>query len=137
MTTKPRTMRKKKPRYSPVLAGLLAALLLAAGASAAEKRKSKVVPQAIVAGTVFQESGFLLRGARVVVTSAEKPKDKPNDKKEAITDMQGEFAVRVPAGKARYTVAVNAPGFVGDTKTVEITGDERLDLTFRLAPGPK
>jgi len=109
-------------------AGLALALLGMAGA--AEKKKSKFVPQAILAGTVFQESGFLVRGARVVVYNVERPKDK----KEAATDVQGEFAVRVPAGKGRYTIEVGAPGFASASKTVEVAGDERLDLTFRLAP---
>ena len=121
--------RKRNRTCRPALAvGLALALLGMAGA--AEKKKSKVVPQAILAGTVFQESGFLLRGARVVVYNTERPKDK----KEAATDMQGEFAVRVPAGKASYTIEVRAPGFAAATKKVDVAGDERLDMTFRLAP---
>ena len=124
--------RKRNRTCRPALAaGLALALLGMAGA--AEKKKSKVVPQAILAGTVFQESGFLVRGARVVVYNVERPKDK----KESATDLQGEFAVRVPAGKGRYTIEVGAPGFVSASKTVEVAGDERLDVTFRLAPSQK
>jgi hypothetical protein len=108
-------------------------LVLSHSGSAAEKKKSRFVPQAILAGTVFQENGFLLRGARVVVYRVEKPKDK----KEALTDMAGEFAVRVPAGKGRYTIEASAPGFVPDSRTVEVSGDERLEVTFRLAPASK
>ncbi len=88
------------------------------------------MPEAVIFGTVFQENGFLVRGARVEVSNA----DHPKQKKEAVTDIQGEFAVRVPAGKARYTVEVSAKGFTPDQKTVEITGDERIDLTFHLSP---
>ncbi len=69
----------------------------------------------------------------MVVVSVERPKDR----KEAVTDLQGEFAIRVPAGKGKYTVEASAPGFVPETKTVETAGDERLELTFRLAPAPK
>ena len=120
--------RKKSRRYRPAVAGLVWLMVLSQ-AGAAEKKKSKFVPQAILAGTVFQENGFLLRGARVIVYNAEKPKDK----KEAVTDLAGEFAVRVPAGKGRYTIEASAPGFVSESKTVEVSGDERLEVTFRLA----
>jgi len=121
--------RKRNRKYRPALAAGLALVLLGV-AGAAEKKKSKFVPQAVLAGTVFQESGFLLRGARVVVYNVERPKDK----KEAATDLQGEFAIRVPAGKGRYKIEVAAPGFAAASKTVEVAGDERLDVTFRLAP---
>jgi hypothetical protein len=122
--------RKRNPRCSPALAGLLLLALAAAGAAGEKKKKSKLAPQAILAGTVFQESGFLLRGARVVVYNVERRKDK----KETVTDMQGEFAVRVPAGKGKYTIEATANGFAPESKTVEVTGDERLEVTFRLAP---
>ena len=124
--------RKRSWTCRPALAAGLALVLLGM-AGAAEKKKSKFVPQAILAGTVFQESGFLVRGARVVVYNVERPKDK----KEAATDLQGEFAVRVPVGKGRYTIEVSAPGLVSASKTVDVAGDERLDVTFRLAPSQK
>ena len=125
--------RKKNWTCSPARSGLLVLLLLSVAGAAAEKKKAKFVAQAVLAGTVFQESGFLLRGARVVVSSV----DRPKGKKEVATDLQGEFAVRVPAGKGRYTIEVSAPGFVSGSKTVEVSGDERLELTFRLAPAQK
>ena len=121
---------------SRAAAALLLAALLTVAAGPAEKdkkKKSKFVPEAVVAGTVFQENGFLLRGARVVAINVEHPKDK----KESVTDLQGEFAVRVPAGKGKYKVEASAPGFAPESKTVEVAGDERLDLTFRLAPTQK
>lgn len=127
-------MRKKKPRCSlAFLAVLAAAFWIAAAPSATAKKKPTVVPEAILFGNVFQEDGFSLRGARVVVYNA----DHPKSRKEADTDIQGEFAVRVPAGKARYTVEVSAPGFTPATKTVEVTADERVDMTFRLEPVKK
>jgi len=107
--------------------------LLAPPPTSAEKKKSKVVPQAILFGNVFQENGLSLRGAHVVVIHA----DHPRERKETVTDIQGEFAVRVPAGKAQYTVEVSAEGFAAQTKTVEVAGDERIDMTFRLAPARK
>ena len=43
----------------------------------------------------------------------------------------------VAAGKARYTVEVSANGFAAEQKTVEIEADERVDLSFQLAPAGK
>ncbi len=127
-------MRKKKRwKCSAASAAFLAALCLVVPvwrSEAAGQKRSKVTPEAVIFGTVFQENGFLVRGARVEVSNA----DHPKQKKEAITDIQGEFAVRVPAGKARYMVEVSAKGFAPDQKMVEIAGDERIDLTFHLSP---
>ncbi len=123
---------KRRSRSRASLALVVSALWLAATGlpqPCVAAKKPKFTPEAVLGGTVFQENGFSLRGARVVVYYEGHPKDR----REAITDMQGEFAVRVPAGKARYTVEVSAQGFTSDKKTVEVTGDERIDLTFRLA----
>jgi hypothetical protein len=117
------------------------AVLLAMGSSAAwqmlaaqDRQKRRQPPAyAVVSGSVFQESGFLLRGARVLVTNTARPKDR----KETVTDMQGEFAVRLPAGQATYAVEVSAKGFVPERKEVQITADERISLTFRLALAPE
>ena len=123
-------MRKKRWRCSAAAVLVLAATL---GVQAAEKKKSKTAPQAVLFGSVFQENGFLVRGARVVVWNVERLKER----KETTSDVQGEFSLRVPAGKGKYTVEVSAPGFASEQKTVEIVGDERIDLTFRLAPRAK
>lgn len=109
---------------------LVGCLLGPPATQAAEKKRAKTIPQAVLFGSVFQENGFSLRGARVIVTNI----DQPKDRRETATDVQGEFAVRVPAGKAKYSVEVSAPGFAPEKKSVEVTGDERIDLTFRLAP---
>ena len=130
-------MKKRKwRRRAALLAAFASALWLGLPAPAAEKsekKKSKLPPEAVLFGSVFQENGFLLRGARVVVANA----DRPKQRKETTSDQQGEFAVRVPAGKGRYIVEVSAEGFASEKKNVEVTGDERIDLTFRLSPFSK
>jgi len=129
--------RKRKPEGRRAFLTLLPSFVLqtsiAICAQAPEKRKSKFVRQAILFGNVFQENGFSLRGARVLVTNL----DRPKEKKETATDVQGEFAVRVPAGKGRYSIEVSAPGFTPEKKEAEVFGDERVDLTFRLTPEKK
>ena len=144
---KAKKMRRKNRKCSPaasrcarrrvlsmaLLLALCFNLPMAPGLEAREKKKGRITPQALLYGSVFQESGFSLKGARVVVTNAERPREKL----EAKTDMQGEFAVRVPAGKGNYIVEISAEGFTSASKTVEITGDEHIDLTFHLSPLPK
>ena len=134
---KKRKRKWKCNRRAACLAALALVLWLtipaARQAHAAGKKRPKAPAEAVLFGSVFQENGFLLRGARVVVWNTEQPKER----KEALTDMQGEFAVRVPAGKARYTVEVSAKGFATGQKTVEIEADERVDLSFQLAPAGK
>ena len=123
-------------RSSPRLAAVIAVLGLLAAPAAAQKQgrnKKAAAAPAVIAGSVFQENGFLLRGARVVIVPSERPKEK----KEVRTDLQGEFAVGVPAGKASYKVEVSADGFAPASKIVEISGEERVDLTFRLAPAER
>lgn len=127
-------MKKKSRKCSAAMAALAAVLCVAVPAAGkGEKRKTKAVAQAVLGGSVFREDGFLVRGARVVVTNL----DRPKEKKETTTDLQGEFAVRVPAGKGRYTIEVSAEGFGSEKKTVEVAGDERVDLTFHLSAAGK
>jgi hypothetical protein len=126
---------KKRPstakwRGAAALAAVLLAVASLPGAQKNDKKKTRTIQQALLYGSVFQESGVSLRGARVVAFNAERP----NIRKETVTDVQGEFAVRFPAGKARYTIEVSAEGFTSEKKTVEVAGDERVDLTFRLSP---
>lgn len=113
-------------------------LLAALTAGGAEKGKKSQEPYALIAGTVFQESGFILRGAKVTVKPDPEAKPAPRLKNaKAVTDSRGEFAIRVPAAPVRYTVTVQAPGFRTQEKPVSISGDERVDLFFRLEPESK
>ena len=88
---------------------------------------------AVVAGTVFQDDGRMLRGAQVTLKpdpeSGSPPKGRPLT---AATDRRGEFAFRLPAGPMRYNVSVKALGFRAQEKVVSVSGDERVDVFFRL-----
>jgi len=124
--------RKKKTRTRigtrPLL--LLALLLLCCfGASAGEKQKS----YAVVAGTVFREPGFALPGAEVVLRMTVPPPGAKHPKSLAArSDGMGEYAFRVPPGKAEYSVSVKADGFVGEEKPAKIESEERVDIYFTL-----
>jgi hypothetical protein len=88
---------------------------------------------AIVAGTVFQEDGRLLRGANVTIR-AEPEGGAPSRFKplSLVSDSRGEFAFRVPAMPMRYTVGVKAAGFKMQEKTVSVSGEERVDVFFQM-----
>lgn len=114
----------------------ISALSLASPTSpAAKERKKSPEPYALIAGSVFRNTGFSLAGAEVVVTPVSGPESRARTKKSrSVSDARGEFAIRVPARPMRYTVSVKAPGFQAQEKAVTIGGDERTDLYFRLEP---
>jgi len=90
----------------------------------------------VVAGTVFQQTGFALPKASVTVAPipADGAKLKKKQIKHLETDSRGEFAVRMPGGGVRYTVRVEAEGWQSQEKEVEIPWDQRVDVNFRLKP---
>lgn len=90
----------------------------------------KAAAEGVIAGSVFNESGRSVPGARVVIA----PEDAPKKKRQAASDGRGEFAVRVPAGTGRYVVTVEAKGFAAQSKTVEVFESEKTGVTFLLEP---
>jgi hypothetical protein len=112
--------------------------LPAAGVLTAAGENRKAAPFALVAGSVFRESGFSLAGAEVALEAA--PELRPPSKFKRIkvvADARGEFAVRVPAAPMRYTVSVKAAGYRPARQEVAIQGEERADLIFRLESASK
>ena len=111
-------------------ASLLAVLLLGAS-GLAQKNNS----YALVAGTVFRDSGFSLPNAEVTITVKTLPdglkKFKPM---KATSDARGEFAFRLPAAKAEYTVSARADGYQPAGKDVAVGGDERVEVYLELTP---
>jgi hypothetical protein len=141
--TRKTTQRRGGSHALARLTAVLAVLFWLAPAPGAQPRFTQAQPgqasYAVVAGTVFQEDGRLLRGAQVSVKpdpgGGTPPRGKPLT---TSTDQRGEFAVRVPAVPMRYTLVVKAPGFRVQEKAVSVTGDERVDVFFQMerdAPG--
>ena len=120
---------------------VLIGLLLFAGtaiavrpATAAWKKSEK--PYAVIFGTVWSPDNHPLYGVRVKIRRAD---DKP--RWELYSDHNGEFAQRVPAGKADYLVRADLEGYkyndnkqlrVGTEVTVHIEYDERADIGLHL-----
>jgi hypothetical protein len=113
-----------RPRIDKLLAALCCCALLLSAADRSD------APHAVVAGTVFRESGFLLRGA--AVTLAVKDAPKKSKRLQSISDARGEFAFRVPAGPGTYVVRASLKGFQAVEKEASVSGDERVEVTLVL-----
>ena len=127
---------KRKRRSGTSLALLLLACVLPA---AAGKKKTGPESYGLVAGTVFQESGYALPNAELTLIP-----DPPSNgasqklkKLQALSSARGEFAFRVPPVPMRYTLRVVAKGWQPAEKSVAIQGEERVDVTFQLQPESK
>jgi len=126
-------MRKKTRTGNSVAA--LSVLACALLISAAGKKPE---PYAVVAGTVFQESGFVLPGATVTLLPQDTSKGGAKPKKlEVVSDARGEFAFRVAAGAGTYLVKAARKGFQPAEKEASISGEERVEVTLLLAPESK
>ncbi len=130
------TLGKHPASPCPRLLSLaLILVLLFAVALVAGKERPKY---ALIYGSVYDDQGFAFRGARIVVTpvNPEAPGSaaaRDKHRWEGVSDARGEFAIRVPAGKGSYSVAVEATGFSVEPKTVGIKAEERVDVLFRMA----
>jgi hypothetical protein len=125
------TKKRRRKRSGTSLLLLLAVVFPLTGA---DKKKVAQEPYALVGGTVFKESGFVLPGADVTLLPNPQP-DKPAvkiKKMQARSDGRGEFVFRVPAGGMSYTVRASAKGFQSEEKSVTVQGEERLEVTFQL-----
>jgi hypothetical protein len=126
--------KKKRTGSSSALALVLAWLLLGAGAaSAGADRKKQPPAYALVAGTVFRDTGMSLAGAEVAIELVATENSRPR-KWKAVTDARGEFAVRLPAMAASYKVTAGARGYQPQEKAIQTTGEDRVDVFFRLDP---
>jgi len=120
---------KRAPRRRYLLLAVFAATALAAGGT----DKKAQTPFALIFGTVFQESGFSLPGARIEIVPAGGLQGARKFKKlEAVSDSRGEFAFRVPVDEMTYKLTVRAAGHVPQEKTTQVAGEVRVDVFFRL-----
>jgi hypothetical protein len=140
-------MRKKTKRTNPgsspaarIVRCAVALLVLGAfGAPAGAGKEGKPpAAYAVVAGTVFRDSGFSLAGAEVELAACGAPDVARKFKKvKQIADSRGEFAFRVPATPAEYKVSAKASGYQAEEKQVSVSGEQRFDVFFRQAPASK
>jgi hypothetical protein len=132
-------MRKKKRSGARFAFSLFLILGAAAPLARADKKKPASPSYGLVAGTVFQASGYALPNASVSLLP-----DPQSDsaglkvkKMETTSDARGEFVFRVPPAPMQYVLTVSAKGFLPQQKSVRIEGEQRIDVTFQLEPESK
>jgi hypothetical protein len=123
------------PRFHHLLLAFVVFGLLATLPSQGQQDPRK--PYALIAGTVWGPNDRPVYGVRVKIRRA----DQKKAKWELYSNHQGEFAQRLPAGKAEYVVWADLKGFKslsgkelspGEQVTVHIEGDERQDIGLHL-----
>ena len=109
---------------------ILACCLLGAAAVPAEEA------YALIAGSVFRPNGASMPSVEVSLTAEpdEQKGKKPKAQKQT-SNLRGEFAFRVPAKPMRYTLSVRSSSYKSLTKTVQVAGDERQDVSLMLESG--
>jgi hypothetical protein len=112
-------------------------VLLAINAEARDREKPELKPYALIFGTVWGPDGRPLYGVKVKIRRSD-------DKKvqwEQYSNHTGEFAQRVPAGKADYIIFADVKGYKlpsgkhlkpGSEVTVHVENDERADTGIHL-----
>jgi len=112
----------------------LAALVVPSSASS---QPPKEKPYALIFGTVFDPDGRGVYGVRVKI----RPADRKKARWELYSDHRGEFAQRVPAGKADYVVWADLKDYKlpsgkhlkpSTEVTVHIENAERSDIGLHL-----
>ncbi len=126
------TSRRSLHRAALVLAAIVVFACFPAGAadSSPSGQKEKQ-PYALIFGTVWDKNQRPAYGVKVKIRRAE-------DKKarwEVISNHSGEFAQRVPAGKADYVIWADIKAPKGQPKPetkVHVEFDERVDVGLHL-----
>jgi hypothetical protein len=94
-------------------------------------------PYALIYGTVYGPDNGTVYGVKVHIRRS----DQKKPKWELYSDHAGEFAQRVPAGRATYVIWADLSGFktmkgkklqAGEPVTLEIQNDERADISLHL-----
>lgn len=111
---------------------ILACCLLGAAAVSASAEEA----YALIAGSVFRPNGASMPSVEVSLTAEpdEQKGKKPKAQKQT-SNFRGEFTFRVPAKPMRYTLSVRSSGYKPLTKTVQVAGDERQDVSLMLESG--
>lgn len=114
--------------------GVLAVALILAAFSPTARADSKSHardPYALLFGTVFGPDDRPAYGVKIAIRRS----DQKKPKWELLSNHEGEFAQRVPAGKADYIVTADIKTAKGQPKpelTVHVDNDERKDFALHL-----
>lgn len=116
-------------------ASLAVAFTLAASCLAitVEQKKRELEPYALLFGTLYGPDQRPVYGAKIKIRRA----DQKKAKWEIFSNHQGEFAQRVPAGKADYIITADVKGNPKPELTVHVDNDERKDFVLRIQSSGK
>jgi hypothetical protein len=102
----------------------------------ADTKPHALAPYALLFGTVYGPDQRPAYGIRILIRRA----DHKKTKWELISNHQGEFAQRVPAGKADYVITAEIKTPKSQAKpalTIHVDNDERKDFVLRLGDSNK
>ena len=120
--------------------GAMALVLLGGGAKASGVKQGKraQAPYALITGTVFRETGLAFPGVELTLAAAGDSKEARKFKKIRVTtSSRGEFVLKVPAAPMSFALTAKATGYQAQEKPVAVTGEDRIDVFFRLEPASK
>jgi len=90
-------------------------------------------PYSLVKGSVFAPDGRAFGGAKVTAIRIDvDAKQQKKTKRESFSDRFGEFAFRLDTGPAKYRLTIEAKGYTKHEREVEVSGDERQDISIVL-----
>ena len=118
-----------------VAAFLAIACMLAASclSIAADSKQHERDPYALLFGTLYGPDERPAYGVKIKIRRA----DQKKPKWELISNHQGEFAQRVPAGKADYIITADVKGNPKPELTVHVDNEERKDFVLRMKGSDK
>ena len=118
-----------------VAAFMAIALMLATMrlAVAADSKQHERDPYALLFGTLYGPDERPAYGVKIKIRRA----DQKKAKWELISNHQGEFAQRVPAGKADYIVTADVKSNPKPELTVHVENDERKDFVLHMKGSKK
>jgi len=100
--------------------------------SSARKSKHSHAGDLVIRGTVFDERGLALPGAKLRIRRA----DQKKPHWETYTNSRGEFAVRVPKGPD-YEIAAESKGFGKQSQAINGQSEENVVLHMQRNGGSK
>jgi len=124
------TSSRKRPSLKQILV-LAVVVLTVVAAGAQSSAKAKIKPYALLFGTMWGPNNRPLAGVLIHIRRAQDKKARWT----LVSDNQGEFAQRVPAGKEDYIVWVDLKhkkGIKPVETTVHVENDERVDFGLHL-----
>lgn len=100
---------------------------------AADSKQHERDPYALLFGTLYGLDERPAYGVKIKIRRA----DQKKAKWELISNHQGEFAQRVPAGKADYIVTADVKSNPKPELTVHVENDERKDFVLHMKGSKK